>query len=226
MSKTDSTLTMEEWMADDLRRTGNIHRDTYSKGRKKGRQVKYDCYKAEITVHGIRYRRREKTRDACAEWLKAVISKKILPSDNKADWLRSEQHKDMAARYDEMAATNCEEGLIVYDYYQTGDITPLAEYIEKSLLPHLVYYSCHTIGLGRKTSIIYSREAVALILTRIAAHRLVMNMTALAKRIIRTKRYGNTFYYDHMPKDMRLIVDGVDYTPLEQLWKVTRDKRL
>ena len=151
---------------------------------------------------------------------------KILPSDNKADWLRAEQHKDMAARYEEMAAINCEEGLLLYGCYQSSDFENLYEYIEKSLLPHLVYYSCHTLGLGLKNSIIYSREAVALLLTKIAAGRQVMNMTALCKRIIRSKRNGNTYYYDHMPKDIRMVVNGIDYAPLEQLWKVTKDRRI
>jgi len=49
---------------------------------------------------------------------------------------------------------------------------------------------------------------------------------AIINGIIRTKRYGNEYYYLHMPKDMRLVVDGIDYAPLEQLWRVTRDKRL
>ena len=217
---------MEEWAEDTRKRTGHIGHDHYSKGTQKGSQRKCNRYEAVIMVHGNRYRHRENTREACADWLNAVLDKRILPTDNKADWLRAEQRKDMMARYEEMASINCEEGLLLYNYYASGDIAPLGEYIEKSLLPHLIYYCCHTLNLGLKNSMIYSREAVALLLTKISARRPVMNMTALCKRIAKQKRNGNTFYFDHLPKDMRCVVNGIDYAPLEQVWKITKDRRI
>lgn len=226
MRKPHFELTMEEWADDSRKRTGHIGRSCGSRGYRHGSPREDERHEAVIMVHGNVYRHRSSRREECCDWLRAVIDKRIHPSDNKADWLRAEQRKDMMARYEQMAACNCEEAVLLYEYYQTGDITNLGEYIEKNLLPHLVYYSCHTLQLGLKNSILYSREAVALLLTKVASHRQVMNMTALCKRIIRTKRYGNTFYYEHMPKDMRMVVDGVDYAPLEKLWKVTRDKRI
>lgn len=226
MRKPHYELTMEEWADDSRKRTGHIGKACGSRGHRHGHRRDENRHEATIMVHGNIYRHRSPRREDCSDWLRAVLDKRILPTDNKADWLRAEQRKDMMARYQEMTAINCEEGLLVYNYYATDDISQLSEYIEKCLLPHLTYYCCHTLGLGQRNSILYSREAVALLLTKISCNRPVMNMTALCKRIIRTKRNGNTFYYDHMPKDMRVVVDGVDYAPLEQLWKVTKDKRI
>lgn len=226
MNKEHYQLTVDEWTEDTRRRTGHIGRYGCSRGQAPDGQRADNRYEAVIQVQGEKYRHRSSNRYDCETWLKAVLSKRILPTDHDADWLRAEQRRDMAARYEQMAASNCEEGLLLYDYYQTGDIAPIAEYIERSLLPHLIYYACHTVRLGLRTSVIYSREAVACLLTKVAAGRMVMNMTAFCKGIIRTKRYGNEYYYLHMPKDMRLVVDGIDYAPLEQLWRVTRDKRI
>ena len=226
MSKPHYKLTLEDWQDDTRKRSGNIHRDYFSKGRVNGKQVDFNCFRAEITIHGQTYHHREKFHDACIDWLNAVLEKRILPTDSKADWLRSEQRKDMQARHDEMIAINCEEGILSYNYQATGDMVPLKSYIEDTLLPHLVYYSCHSLNLGLKSSMIYSREAVACLLTKLAAHRPVMNMTALCKRIIRSKSNGNTYYYDHMPKDMRMVISGIDYAPLEKIWKVTKDRRI
>lgn len=217
---------MEEWAEDTYKRRGHIEKDVYSKGIRREKQRKENRWQARIKVRGVVYRHRASSRYACEDWLRAVLDKRILPSDTGADWLRAEQKKDMMARYRQMASINCEEGGLIYNYYETGDLEPLREYIEKSLLPHLVYYCCHTLQLGLKNSMIYSKEAIALLLTKISANRPVMNMTALCKRICRTKRNGDTYYFDHMPKDMRMVVNKVDYAPLEQLWKVTKDKRI
>lgn len=217
---------MEEWAEDNYKRRGHIRRDEFSKGIRKEKQRKQNRWEARITVRGVIYKHRASSRYDCEDWLRAVLDKRILPSDTGADWLRAEQRKDMMARYRQMTAINCEEGELIYEYYANGDIAPLSEYIEKSLLPHLVYYCCHTLQLGIKNSIIYSKEAIALLLTKISANRPVMNMTALCKRICRSKRNGNTYYFDHMPKDMKLVVNKVDYAPLEELWKVTKDRRI
>ena len=222
----DRRQAMEEWQEDTIHRTGHIERDRYSKGMRRGKQLHHDRMEARIMVHGKVYKHRARTRYECQDWLNAVLSKKILPSDNKADWLRAEQRKDIAARYSEMQAESTEENLLLYKYYSEGNVEPLYEYIESCLLPHLVYYGCHTLSLGRKNAIVYSREAVSLLLTKIAYNRPVYSITALCKRIMKIKRNGDTHYYDHMPKDMRLVVDRVDYAPLEKLWEVTRDKRI
>ena len=219
-------LTMEEWEDDTRSRTGSIQRDRYSKGMRGGNQRYCNRMEARIRVHGKVYKYRAKTRSECQDWLNAVLAKKILPSDNKADWLQAEQRKDMVARYSEMQAESTEENVLLYQYYSDGNIEPLFEYIVKSLLPHLVYYGCHTLCLGKKNAIIYSREAVSLLLTKVAYNRPVYSITALCKRIMKLKRNGDTHYYDHMPKDMRLVVDRVDYAPLENLWKVTKDRRI
>lgn len=221
-----SHLTIEEWEDDTRKRTGSIQCDHFSKGMCGGKQRHHNRMEVRIMIHGKVYRHRAKTRSECQDWLNAVLSKKILPSDNKADWLRAEQRKDMNARYYEMQAENTEENVLLYQHYSEGNIEPLYEYIEKCLLPHLMYYGCHTLHLGRKNAIIYSREAVSLLLTKIAYNRPVYSITALCKRIMKMKRNGNTFYYDHLPKDMRLVVDRVDYAPLEKLWEVTRDRRI
>lgn len=219
-------LAMEEWEADTIHRTGSIQHDHYSKGIRNGKQRHHNRMEARIQVHGIVYKHRAKTRYDCEEWLKAVISKKILPSDNEADWLRAEQRKDMIARYSERQAESAEENFLLYQYYSDGNLEPLYEYIERSLLPHMVFYGCRTLGLSKKNAIIYSREAVSLLLTKIAYNRPVYSITALCKRTMRMKRNGNTHYYDHIPKDMRLVVDSIDYAPLEEIWKVTRDRRI
>ena len=224
--KSKYILTPEEWEADTYKRTGHIGKLSCSRGHRRDRRREENRYEARIQVHGEIFRHRSSSRYDCEDWLRAVLEKKILPSDTSADWLRAEQRKDMMARYQQMTTIQCEESELIYNYYATGDITPLSEYIEKSLLPHLVWYSCHTLQLGLKNSIIYSREAVALLLTKISAYRPVMNMTALCKRICKTKRNGDTLYFDHMPKDMKNVVNGVDYSPLEELWKVTKERRI
>ena len=113
------TLTMEDWVLDTHWRTGNITPDNSSKGWKNGKRVFKDCWRATIQIRGVKYRYRAKTREECKQWLKAVLSKKILPTDNKADWWRMEQHKDEEARIDELIVSAAEEANIVYEYEQS-----------------------------------------------------------------------------------------------------------
>jgi len=223
----DTQMTLEDWQADTRPRHGTIEHDTSSKGWKNGKRVFKDCWRAVIMVNGQRYRHRGETREECREWLKAVCAKKILPTDNKADWWRMEQRKDEEARIDELIVSAAEEANIVYEYRQTGDTEILYNYCIKSLLPHMVYYCAHTLHLGRDRSLTCSRQAVGLILTKIVGGRPVTNITFTCKRMLRTyKNRGDFWYYDKAPEAVKLMVNRIDMSALEELYKVTKDRRI
>lgn len=223
----ETQMTMEEWQADTRYRHGTIEHDTSSKGWKNGKRVFKDCWRAVIMVNGQRYRHRAETREECREWLKAVNAKKILPTDNKADWWRMEQHKDEEARIDELIVSAAEEANIVYEYRQTGDTQILYDYCVKALLPHMVWYCAHTLHLGKDRSLTCSRQAVGLILTKIVGGRPVTNITFTCKRMLRTyKNRGDFWYYDKAPEAVRLMVNRIDMTALAELYKVTKDRRI
>ena len=225
--KADTQMTLEDWQADTRYRHGTIEHDTSSKGWKNGKRVFKDCWRAVIMVNGQRYRHRGETREECREWLKAVCAKKILPTDNKADWWRMEQHKDEEARIDELIVSAAEEANIVYEYRQTGDTEILYNYCIKALLPHMVYYCAHTLHLGRDRSLTCSRQAVGLILTKIVGGRPVTNITFTCKRMLRTyKSRGDFWYYDKAPDVVKLMVNRIDMSALEELYKVTKDRRI
>ena len=212
---------------EDIRTDGTIYHDTASKGIKNGKRVFKDCWRAEITIAGERYRHRSKDRKDCEDWLKAVKQGKILPTDNKADWWRMEQHKDEEARIDELIVSAAEEANIVYEYRQTGDTQILYDYCVKALLPHMVWYCAHTLHLGRDRSLTCSRQAVGLILTKIVGGRPVTNITFTCKRMLRTyKNRGDFWYYDKAPEAVRLMVNRIDMTALAELYKVTKDRRI
>ena len=107
--------------------TGTIYYDHGSKGWQNGKRVFKDCWRAEITIDGQRYRHRSKERIDCEEWLKAVKCKRIRPTDNKADWWRMEQHKDESVRIDEIIVSQAEESVLLYEYHQTGDLSKINE---------------------------------------------------------------------------------------------------
>jgi len=223
----DTQMTLEEWQADNRPRHGTIEHDTSSKGWKNGKRVFKDCWRAVIMVNGQRYRHRGETREECREWLKAVCAKKILPTDNKADWWRMEQRKDEEARIDELIVSAAEEANIVYEYRQTGDTEILYNYCIKALLPHMVYYCAHTLRLGQDRSLTCSRQAVGLILTKIVGGRPVTNITFTCKRMLRTyKNRGDFWYYDKAPEDVKLMVNRIDMSALADLYKVTKDRRI
>ena len=220
-------LDPEAWLNDNRQRRGTIYHDSSSKGWKKGKRVFSDRWRADIMIHGVRYRYRAETRQECAEWLKAVTQKKILPTDNKADWWRMEQHKDEEARIDELIVSAAEEANIVYEYRQTGDTQILYDYCTKALLPHMVYYCAHTLRLGRDRTLTASRQAVGLILTKIVGGRPVTNITFTCKRMLRTyKSRGDFWYYDKAPEAVKLMVNRIDMSALEELYKVTKDRRI
>ena len=220
-------LDPEAWQDDKRQRRGTIYHDTASKGWKNGKRVFSDRWRADIMIHGVRYRYRAETRQECAEWLKAVTSKKIMPTDNKADWWRMEQHKDEEARIDELIVSAAEEAHIVYEYRQSGDTQILYDYCTKALLPHMVYYCAHTLRLGRDRTLTASRQAVGLILTKIVGGRPVTNITFTCKRMLRTyASRGDFWYYDKAPEAVKLMVNRIDMSALAELYKVTKDRRI
>jgi len=207
--------------------TGTIYYDNASKGYHNGKRVFKDCWRAEITIAGQRFRHRSKERDDCVAWVRAVKQGKIKPTDNKADWWRMEQHKDEAARIDELIVSAAEEANIVYEYRQTGDTEILYNYCIKALLPHMVYYCAHTLQLGRDRTLTASRQAVGLILTKIVGGRPVTNITFTCKRMLRTyKNRGDFWYYDKAPEAVKLMVNRIDMSALADLYKVTKDRRI
>ena len=220
-------LTMEEWQEDTRWRTGNITPETSSKGWKNGKRIYKDGWRATIQVNGIKYHHRAKTRQECKEWVKAVLSKQILPTDNKADWWKMEQRKDEAARIDEMVISAAEESSIVYEYRRTGDTTELFDYVTKRLLPHMVYYCAHSLNMGKEHTLSAARQAVGLILTRIVGGRPITNITFTCKHMLRIhKNRGDFWYYEKAPNDVKMMVNQIDFSPLADVWKLTKDKRI
>lgn len=226
--KTDTdTLTMEEWQADTRYRTGTIVPESSSKGWKGNKRVIREDYRAIITINGQKYRHRAKTRQECKDWLRAVLSKQILPTDNKADWWRMEQRKDEAARIEEMVASAAEESSMVYEFRKTGDSTALFDYVTKRLLPHMVYYCAHSLSMGKDHSLSASRQAVGLILTRIFGGRPITNITFTCKHMLRIHRNrGDFWYYEQAPADVKLMVNRIDFAPLAEVWKVSKDRKI
>ena len=207
--------------------TGTIYHDHGSKGWQNGKRVFKDCWRAEITIDGQRYRHRSKERSDCEEWLKAVRCNKIRPTDNKADWWRMEQHKDESVRIDEIIVSQAEESVMLYDYHQTGDLSKIYEYITQRLMPHMAYYCAHTLQFGKDTTITASRQAIALLLTRITAGKPILSMTSTCKKMLRVyKQRGDFFYYENAPEQVKLMVNGLNLDGLAAIWKVTKDRRL
>ena len=206
---------------------GSVYHDSSSGGWSgKKRKIK-NCWRAEIKVDGIRYRHRSSDRKDCEEWLKAVRQGKIKPTDTKADWWRMEQHKDENLRVDEIIVSAAEEAILLYDYRCSGDITPICQYLSQRLLPHMAYYCAHTLHLGKDTTLTSSRQAVALLLTRIDAGRPVINFTSTCKRMLRMfKQRGHFFYYENASAEVKLMINRIDFSMLAEVWKVTKDRRL
>ena len=225
--KADVKMSMDDWENDSRSRTGSIEHERSSKGWQNGKRVFKDNWRAVIMVNGQRYRHRGGSREECSEWLRAVLQKKILPTDNKADWWRMEQRRDEKARIDEIIVSQAEESVMLYDYHHTGDITKINDYLIKCLLPHMMYYAAHTLHLGRTSTITASKQAAGLLLTRITANRPVLNFTSTCKRMLRVyKQRGDFFYYEKAPEEVKLMVNKINFDGLAEVWKVTRDKRI
>lgn len=206
---------------------GSIYHDHYSKGWKNGKRVFHDRWCAEIKIDGQRYKHRSVERMDCEDWLKAVRKGKIKPTDNQADWYRIEQKKDEAARIDEIIVSQAEESVMLYEYHQTGDLEKIFEYVVKRLLPHMAYYCAHTLGFGRDTTLVASKQAIALLLTRIVNGKPILSFTASCKKMLRVyKERGDFFYYERAPEKVKLMVNGINLEDLAKVWKVTKDRRL
>ena len=233
MSDTPQSANLREYCGwkgntkDDIVTNGTVYHDTASKGVRNGKRVFKDCWRAEIMIAGQRYRHRSKDRKNCEDWLQAVCDGKIKPTDNKADWWRMEQRKDEEVRIDEMIVNQAEEAVLLYDYHQTKDLTKINEYLEKRLLPHMAYYCAHTLRFGKDRTLTASRQAAALLLTRIVAGRPVMNFTASCKRMLKIhQQRGDFFYYENAPEQVRLMVNGMNLDGLAELYKITKDRRI
>lgn len=207
---------------------GTIYHDhSLSAVSKKGKRTFKDCWRAEINIDGARYRHRSKSRYDCEEWLKAVRSNRIRPTDNKAEWWRMEQKKDDSVRIDEIIVSQAEESVMLYEYHQTGDLTNIYEYVVKRLLPHMAYYCTHTLHFGKDRTLVASRQAVALLLTRIVRGKPVYSFTGACKKMLRVyKDHGDFFYYEAAPEEVKLMVNGLNLDELAKVWKITKDRRL
>lgn len=208
--------------------TGTIYHDHSLKGyNKSGKRIFKNCWCAEITIAGERYRHRSADRSDCEDWLKAVRRGRIKPTDNKADWWRMEQKKDETVRIDEIIVSQAEESVMLYEYHQSGDMTKIYEYVVKRLVPHMAYYCAHTLHFGKDTTITASKQAIALLLTRIVNGRPIYSFTGACKRMLRVyKERGNFFYYENAPEQIKLMVNGINIEDLAKVWKVTKDGRL
>lgn len=214
--------------AKQIRQRGIIYCDSSSKGYNSiGKRVFKNCWRAEIQIDGIRYRHRSHERRDCEEWLKAVRLGKIKPTDNKADWWRMEQRKDEEVRIDELITSAAEETNIVYEYRHSGDTTILFDYAVKRLLPHMIYYCCHSLGMGKERTLKAAKQAIGLMLTNIVGGRPITNMTYTLKHMLRINKQRNNFwYFEKAPKNVQMLVNGIDFAPLAELYKVTKDRRL
>lgn len=192
-----------------------------------GRQKTADRWVGEFYVGGVHFRHRSKNRLDCEQWVKAVRMGRIKPWDNGADWMLTEQRRDMKARYGETIVSQAEEAMLLLDYTKSGELTDIMSYMERRLLPHMVYYCCHTLRMGRETSLSSAKEAVALLLTNITAGKPVSGFTRVAKRMLRVrKKHGSFWYYEKAPRDIQMLIDGIDFSPLQEVYKVIRDRRM
>lgn len=212
---------------DDIKTGGTIYWDNSLKDRAKGGPRYHNCWRAEIFIDKQRYRYRSKSRLDCEEWLDAVCQKRIKPTDNKADWWRMEQRKDMDARNEEILKTNAEEAVMLADFYENRDLSAIYHYMVQRLLPHMYWYCAHTLNLGKDTTITAAREACAKLLVRITGNKPVTSMTWSLKRMLRVyKEHGHFSYYEKAPDPVKLVVNKIDFTELAKVWKATKDRRL
>jgi len=116
---------------------------------------------------------------------------------------------------------------MLYEYHQTGDLTKIYEYITKRLMPHMAYYCAHTLHMGHDTTLIASKQAIALLLTRIVKGMPILSLTAMCKKMLRVyKDKGDFFYYENAPEPVKLMVNGLNLDDLAKVWKITKDRRL
>lgn len=210
--------------------TGNegcVYHDHSSKGIKCGRRYYHNRWIAEIMIGGVHFRHRSHDKDDCKAWLKAVRMGRINPLQNGADWQKAEQKRDLKKRYEEIIMSAAEEAVMVAEYTRTNDLTEINDYIQKRLLPHMMYYCAHSLCMGRKTSLDAAVQCVGILLQDIVSGKPVVNLTRQAKRMLRIRKAHHSFwYYENAPQDVKLFIDGLDLSPLEEVWKVTKSKRI
>ena len=158
---------------------GCIYEEYYNKGKYNGysRSTGYIRYVAEIVVAGERFRHRSMDRKKVEDWLKAVRSGHIKPTQKGADWMLMEQRKNMELRNYETIVSAAEEAVLVMNFAENRDIQPINKYMQERLLPHMVYYCCHTLCLGMENSLNYTKQAAALIYTMLFDGKPITNMT-------------------------------------------------
>lgn len=138
-----------------------------------------------------------------------------------------EQRKDMDARNEEMVITNAEEAVMLADYRENHDFSVIYRYMVQRLLPHMYWYCAHTLHFGQDTTITAAREACAKLLIRISENEPVTSLTWTLKRMLRVYREnGNFSYYEKAPRQVKLIVNKIDFTEMAKVLKVTKDRRL
>jgi hypothetical protein len=209
------------------RNVGCVYQDTYSKGIKNNHRTYHNRWVAEIQIGGVHFRHRSADKTDCEEWLKAVRNGRISPRDYGADWYLVEQRRDMEKRFEEMILSAAEEAMLAAQYTADKDLKPISDYMTQRLLPHMIYYCAHVLNMGRKTALDASTQCIAIMLENIAAGKPITNFTRYGKRMLRVRKAHRDFwYYEKVPQNIRLIIDGIDYKPLEEIYKLTKLKKI
>lgn len=208
---------------------GCIYEEYYNKGRNSCgnvRKERYRRYVAEVTIAGERFRHRSMDRAKVEEWLKAVRSGQIRPNQKGAEWMNMEQRKDKQLKNYETIVSAAEEAVLVMNFMDNRDLEPINRYMYDRLLPHMVYYCCHTLKLGRDVSLSYTKQAAALIYTMLYDGKPVVNMTKTAKRMLRLRRDHRDFFYEKTPYQAKIAITNIDLDRLGEVWKLTKDNRI
>lgn len=209
------------------RNVGCVYQDTYSKGIKNNHRTYHNRWVAEIQIGGVHFRHRSADKTDCEAWLKAVRNGRISPRDYGADWYMTEQRRDLEKKFEEMILSAAEEAMLAAQYSADKNLKPISDYMTQRLLPHMIYYCAHVLNMGRKTALDASTQCIAIMLENIAAGKPITNFTRYGKRMLRVRKAHRDFwYYEKVPQNIRLIIDGIDYKPLEEIYKLTKLKKI
>ena len=226
LTLTDALLPGEKPIT-GTRNIGCVYHDTYSKGIKNNHRTYHNRWVAEIQIGGVHFRHRSADKADCEAWLKAVRNGRISPRDYGADWYLVEQRRDMEKRFEEMILSAAEEAMLAAQYTADKNLKPISDYMTQRLLPHMIYYCAHVLNMGRKTALDASTQCIAIMLENIAAGKPITNFTRYGKRMLRVRKAHRDFwYYEKVPQNIRLIIDGIDYKPLEEIYKLTKLKKI
>lgn len=226
LTLTDALLPGEKPIT-GTRNVGCVYQDTYSKGIKNNHRTYHNRWVAEIQIGGVHFRHRSADKADCEAWLKAVRNGRISPRDYGADWYLVEQRRDMEKRFEEMILSAAEEAMLAAQYSADKNLKPISDYMTQRLLPHMIYYCAHVLNMGRKTALDASTQCIAIMLENIAAGKPITNFTRYGKRMLRVRKAHRDFwYYEKVPQNIRLIIDGIDYKPLEEIYKLTKLKKI